>query len=416
MAVYVFITSEFMPSADANGICVYNISKELIKEGNKVYVICEGANEGHRYYEDIEIYEVKPTLYKHLTKKVAIKKNRVEQLKKSLVLVLRRFRKLFVFFTYPNTAPERAKKEYTILEDIWKRQKFDYLIGTFRPYESLESISNFKTNYPEVKSVALFCDLLRTQNPFGNFFYKLYNSLCTRAENRILKVNDRILIPKSGKEFYDTDNFKAYKDKIDYFEFPVFTEEFKIDVISKKDTHNYVNVTCIGTIDGENRSANYFLNLFEAVKDKSNVELKINIVGSFYDITTYEEFKNKSYINFIGQVDYKDIPRFIASADYLVNISNKTTYDMIPSKIFQYFASCKPVINFVAHKDDKSLCYFEDYPRSLNILEYNHQTKDDAEKIYDFIFKNDNVKLSYEDVETIYNENKPSYFIENFLK
>ena len=54
MSTYVFFTSKFMPMADANGICVYNISKELVKHGHKVYVICEGINEEHRFFEDIE--------------------------------------------------------------------------------------------------------------------------------------------------------------------------------------------------------------------------------------------------------------------------------------------------------------------------------------------------------------------------
>ena len=70
MSTYVFLTSKFMPEADANGICVYNLCKELVEDGHKVYVICEGINEKHYFFEKIEIYEVKPVLYTFLRLKV----------------------------------------------------------------------------------------------------------------------------------------------------------------------------------------------------------------------------------------------------------------------------------------------------------------------------------------------------------
>ena len=185
MATYVFLTSQFMPSADASGICVYNISKELIKKGHKVYVICEGINEELRFFEDIEIYEVKPVLYTFLRLKVQQTKSKKDIYLRDIVGIFRKFAKAFTFFMFPNVAYIRSLKEYKILKQINKKEKIDFIIGTFRPFEGIASATRFKKANPNVKSILIFWDLLRTPNPFGEHLYKLFDFLCNKAEKNM---------------------------------------------------------------------------------------------------------------------------------------------------------------------------------------------------------------------------------------
>lgn len=416
MAVYVFLTSKFMPAADANGICVYNISKELVKNGHKVCVICEGINEEHYFFEEIEIREVKPTLFSKLRHKAAATKSKKYVFIKNIVMVLRRIQKAFILFIYPNVSPLRARQEYKILEEIARIEKIDFLVSTFAPYEGVTAACKFKKKYPGVKSSIIFWDILRSKNPFGKHLYKLFDFLCNRAEKKAFSINDKILIPKSGEGIYSAGKYDKYKEKIKYFDFPVFTEGFDNQANNINEFNDYINITCIGTIDGENRNADYFLKIFNEIKRRFNISVKINIIGAFSDISTYEKYKTEPYVNFMGQVNFNDIPNYISSADYLVNLGNKITYDMIPSKIFQYFASCKPVINFISHKDDKSLCYFKKYPSNLNIFEYENNISEDICRVKDFILNNDMVLSEFAEIEKIYKENKPSYFTEEFLK
>lgn len=416
MSTYVFLTSKFMPAADANGICVYNLSKELVKDGHKVYVICEGINEEHYIFEEIEIYEVKPTLFSRLREKTAAEKSRKYELIKNIIMVLRRIQKAFVFFIYPNVSPSRASREYRILDAIGKRDKIDFLLGTFAPYDGVAATCKFKKKHPEVKSSIVFWDILRSKNPFGKKLYKLWDFLCYRAEKKVFGINDKILIPKSGKETYCASKYDGYKEKIKYFDFPVFTDDFGTQRNVEDNFNDDINITCVGTIDGENRNADYFLRIFKEIKSRYNINFKINIIGAFSDISTFEKYKKEPYVNFVGQVDFNSVPDYISSADYLVNLGNKITFDMIPSKIFQYFASCKPIINFIAHKDDKSFCYFTKYPSNLNIFEYENNIYEDISRVRNFISDKDIVLSKFDEIENIYTENKPSYFTEEFLK
>ena len=56
-------------------------------------------------------------------------------------------------------------------------------------------------------------------------------------------------------------------------------------------------------------------------------------------------------------------------ADLLLNITNKNTINMLPSKIFQLFAAQKPILNFVKNRNDCSLPYFKKSMVTFNIYE-----------------------------------------------
>ena len=54
------------------------------------------------------------------------------------------------------------------------------------------------------------------------------------------------------------------------------------------------------------------------------------------------------------------------SADALVNVGNATRYQL-PSKVVEYAATGKPVVNIVAGDDDSSAAFFRRYPATWNV-------------------------------------------------
>lgn len=415
MSSYVFLTSEFVPNADASGICVYNVAKKLVENGNRVFVICEGRKNTHRFQDKIEIFEVEATFFKQLQKKANDSKSWAYMFILNIVKVLRRIVKAFTIFRFPNVSAKRAKKVYRVLEQINNEKKIDVIIGGFRPYDNIYAVTRFKNKHKNVKSIVVYWDLIRSKNPFGNSLYKLFDYLCYRNEQKVFNINDRILIPKSGMKAYTNARFDFAKEKVFYFDFPVFTESMPV-YFTEELTKENINLTCIGTIDGENRSAFYFLKLAKILKEETGKNIKVHIIGNFTDMKAYEEFKDRDFVEFHGSVDYDDIPQYIKESDFLINIGNKVTYDMIPSKIFQYFSSCKPIINFVAHKDDKSLEYFNKYPLKCNILEYENNVERDIRILKNYVFDINLITPDYSYVESLYQSNKPEFFVENFLK
>ena len=56
----------------------------------------------------------------------------------------------------------------------------------------------------------------------------------------------------------------------------------------------------------------------------------------------------------------------MAEADVLVNIGNRTSYQL-PSKVVEYAAFGKPILNFLASPDDSSAVFLSKYPFLLNV-------------------------------------------------
>ncbi len=408
MKKIVFLTSAFYPQADANGVCVKNVAGELIGRGFEVSVLCEGDGKDETI-GGINIIHIKNAFGKRLCTYLDSKNSAFLRLFCKILLMMRRVVLGVISpFIFPNVSPFRTRAVYKRLEKLYAAENFDCVIGTFRPYENVEAVNRFKNKHPDVKSEIVYLDLIDGKNPFGSRFAGLFEKLCTKSEERTFEINDLVLIPKSAREKYESDRYEYAREKIRYFDFPLFTA--KEGVKRKNKSTGTVNIVYAGLVDGKNRNAGYFLRLV----DKINQEYKMNICVSFYgrflDRRAREEFANNSYVKFCGTVSPDEAEKVLREADYLLNLSNRITYKMVPSKIFQLFSTCLPIINIVANKEDASLEYFEKYPAVMNICEYESNIETDAEKVRKFFNNNSMDNVEFQCVYRAFSENTPTAF------
>lgn len=94
-----------------------------------------------------------------------------------------------------------------------------------------------------------------------------------------------------------------------------------------------------------------------------------------------------------GSVSKDTVLRVINETDLLINIGNKTNYQ-IPSKIVEYAASGKPIINICSTYDDSSLLFLKDYPLIKNLFISRKYASETIDEISQFINENINHKLS----------------------
>ena len=120
-------------------------------------------------------------------------------------------------------------------------------------------------------------------------------------------------------------------------------------------------------------------------------------------------FKNSTMVDF-GLVTHKECLAAQNSADILINLEN-TVANRMPSKVFEYISSGKPVINFYYVKDDIGLSYLKKYPLCYNLC-LNDYTEKDVENLIKFCYENSCKKLSFEEAT----ENLKEYRRENVCK
>jgi CDP-glycerol glycerophosphotransferase (TagB/SpsB family) len=85
---------------------------------------------------------------------------------------------------------------------------------------------------------------------------------------------------------------------------------------------------------------------------------------------------------------------------------------MVPSKIFEYFATGKPIIHFFSDDNDSCLNYFDRYPLALTIKQDYGQLEENAKKVVNFIVSNKNKKIQLEEIEHRFPMNMPKYTAE----
>ena len=93
-------------------------------------------------------------------------------------------------------------------------------------------------------------------------------------------------------------------------------------------------------------------------------------------------------------------------ADILLNIGNSIS-NMVPSKIFDYFATGKPIVNVQKIENSPDMEYFEKYPLQFTLKEYENRM--DYENLYSFIKNNKNSSISFDKVKQIYETATPEY-------
>ncbi len=81
-------------------------------------------------------------------------------------------------------------------------------------------------------------------------------------------------------------------------------------------------------------------------------------------------------------VSIAECRRLTETADVLVNVGNLCA-NQVPSKVFEYIATGKPILNFYSIENDTSLIYLNRYPAVLSAKSADGIGQDDLLRIYD---------------------------------
>lgn len=399
-----FLTSRFLPEADASGICVYNVACEYVKNGHNVFVISE-ADVTENVSEPIDGINVFTVEEAWFTKVLKIR-NKANGIQRFLMKILHLLRNMLLLPFYPNVSPFRARKVYALAKRTVSENNIDLVVGAYRPYESVYSLINLKKKFgAKIKCVSWYLDLLWANKKENRLLNKLHLLSCRRSFEKDLKLLDGILLPITDKENYIKNNDTC--SKIRFFDFPLYvTDNGKMKKCSFEFPQDSVNVAFVGTLDSVNRNITKVIDILKII-NQNGINIKLHIWGKLADPETVGLINNNHDIAaYHGYIDYLEVVDLLKKADFLLNVSNYLTYDMIPSKIFQLFSTGKPVLNFVSNKKDRAVPYFEKYGYAINIKTYAEFDVEQEETLVDFIKDAKNKKPAG---ESCFVENTPAF-------
>lgn len=166
-----------------------------------------------------------------------------------------------------------------------------------------------------------------------------------------------------------------------------------------------------GYLDKQIRDPQFAINLFE----------RVAIPGAHFFIFSpgkrelvHEYTKNEgSKVIYGDSIPLEECFLRMQEADVLVNIGNSTV-NQIPSKIFDYISTGKPIVNFYKFAKCPTLRYFDKYPIALNVFEDYNKMTECVEQVTDFINKSRDYTVDYSTIHSIYHECTTPYVSKAF--
>lgn len=153
--------------------------------------------------------------------------------------------------------------------------------------------------------------------------------------------------------------------------------------------------------------------------EKLDERIAVSIIGGLVDIS-------KDYIDqwvkklsgkliYHGRVSQQEALDVIKKADVLLNIGNTTT-NQCPSKLIDYIATGKPIVNIAKIEECTSVKCLEKYPLKFLINEKETVTDEMITNLNKFLKDMKEVNpISYEKIEKIYNDFTMDAMIDKFV-
>ena len=161
--------------------------------------------------------------------------------------------------------------------------------------------------------------------------------------------------------------------------------------------HKETRVVFAGYLHERIRNPEYTLKLFSHLPEST---AQLHIIGGGYEelVESYARESSGKIVR-CGVLPADRAREQVKSADFLVNIGN-SDISFVPSKIFEYISTGKPVINIYKYPDCPTLEYFSHYPNALSLYEGADDFDGQLNLLKGFLLANKGKRLSYREISS----------------
>lgn len=411
------LTSDYLPLADANGLCVSKVAEELSKQGNNVEIIgySKSTDDSIVSINGVKLHTVFTPKYKSFirnhTNKSDINKNNYSDFIKSYLL------KIYILMHipfYPLSSFVFLSRYFRKVKELNKKNKYDVIICAYNPIESLLTGALIKRRNPHIKFVLYMLDTLSNKpsssKPFRFIPENFINRRGRKFENWLYKRADRIINIETYKPYF-LENMSFYDKflvKMHFCGIPLIVKPKTGYKIKNLDVNRNINLLYAGHFYKGMREPDYLCELIDSIQN-TRVSVDFYSKGCVETLQYYSD-KNSNKINLKGFIEHKKLILETEKADFLLNVGNKET-PMVPSKLFEYMSTGKPIIHFYYDDNDSSLQYLNKYPLSLLIKIDSANKINDTLLLEKFLSDSLNKRLSFNEIELLFPKNIPSYTV-----
>ena len=379
------ISHSYYPANNPRAFRWTAIAEHWASQGIEVDVVCafsQGDLEPFEKVNNVSVHRVKdpsqflrnPAVEKNdkalISLKNKQKQNRTDGMKSTLYDLMKTAVSLI---RWPDRDWLWIPRAYIYAKGLAKNGQYDGMITVSHPYSSHLIGKKIKKRFPSVKWLVDIGDpfAFAVEMPMNNFC--LYRKLNYISEKTVFEQADSVSVTNERTaeryiEFFGQHNSKKIHIIGPLIEFDLLSIQLNSS-IKKSDE---ISLMFAGNLINPVRKPDIFLSWALGLLIAWNgrkPKMFFDIYGdSAIDLQKYLPMgKYFECLRLHGQVAKKDVVDAMKRADILINCGNITDYQL-PSKIYEYMATGKPIINFVLNPRDTSLHAMRNYPSVLNVL------------------------------------------------
>lgn len=409
----VFLTSSYYPFFSAIGRCVYNLVNEL-KHDNEIIVITNMTQKNLDKMVDFEGHKIMRVRTNAMLRRdnllVNSNTNIIGKLSNKAKLYFLRAKGYLNAILSTQTIEKALIKEY--LDALSNVNNIDLIIPTCYPFEAVVAAQEYKDEINnKVQIIPFLFDKFADsptlhRNKYNKRIKYKYNLL---LEEQMIKSSTRVLYVDSWilkmKKY-----FSQYDEKLIHVEHPLIIDHFaEMATSNKVDNNDYINVTYTGVLDKAVRPPSITLNIISKMIEKYNrLRFHFYVIGNAVDEVNYYSKKYSENIISHGQVESKVALLKIKQSNILLSIGNTDT-TLIPSKIFEYMSSGKPIIHFYHSDDDRVISMLKDYELGYCVDQNKNISDSEIVSLIDFCISKKNSNKSFEEVQRTFYKASPKH-------
>lgn len=384
-----FIVHEYYPYGSAITNCLSPIIKEMKKRNINIYILTRRTHFHIKKYENIDNIEV----YR-IDDWFNIYNNNTINAKNKLILFLNRCLLKIVWiyktkviknhegFLNQNQAIKKGKK-------IVKKYNIDTIISCSYPFSMHKIAKEIKND--NIKWVAYQFD----PHTFNHTLNSNLKNKRLKEEIETFSYADKIFLPPENYEENMKTELKVLKDKY----YPIDFALIKNNIANKPKKNNKIIFTFTGTFYENIRTPNDMLEFFKNIDVDYELHLYYIAEKTIDDVLLEYKKVFKDKLVLFNNKSKEECDEALKNSNIIINIGNRIA-NQTPSKVFEYISMGKPIINFYNIENDTSKKVLKNYPLVLNIK--NDYTTEDIEKFNNFVLKNKDRVLTFEEIKEKY--------------
>lgn len=290
------------------------------------------------------------------------------------------------------------------IEKIVKKYNIDIIVSVSNPY--FTAIAAAKS---QVQCKRMLYQL--DPHAFSLLINKKSKKLLKEEKYTCEKMDEIVITDLLYEENKNNELFR-YLYKMKTINFPnvkkIQYKQFKNEIVFDK---NFINCVFVGYFYEDIRNPKYIL---EIINKTENKNILFHIVGGGAE-DTIRKYKDclGSRLIIHGRVPLENAINVMLNADILINIGN-TIPNQMPSKIFDYISSGKPIINICKSDNCPTLKYTKRYPLCLNIVESDEITNSVMNDFENFCSENKDKRIEFELIKDTFLDCTAEYVGEQF--